>query len=286
MCACSGLGLHRGLPLCKRSQSMSYKRGHESESLAEISRALRAGLPADAQASTPVSQRDQPGEPALAAPASKKKRRKPAAEPASTGEPVKEAAKAKVAKTAKNKRPPLDVLDAADPGETAEAPREMNDASTGELCLQLQTYFSSCLVDCFLHSKLPQAPASRVSRQLFGAGLSGEEQAPAELTFRDIYVRGFTDAHAADLEALRQVCQCCQGCIGDVACRDCGCVLSLTPLTVLQCRKEYDLHMQLLWLGLRACLVLLRFVQPMAQLRCMLLYFMQMLTLTCCYASL
>ena len=70
---------------------------------------------------------------------------------------------------------------------------------------------------------------------MFVAGAPEAVQAPAQLTFRDVYVRGFTDAHAADLEALRQVCQRCQGCSEDVcAFRDYGCVLSLTPLTYMQ----------------------------------------------------
>ena len=109
---------------------MGYKRGHESESLAEISRALRAGLQADAQASTPLSQHVQPEEPALAAPASKRKRKKPAAESARTGDPAKEAVKVKIAK--KN-RPPSAALDAALPGVTVEAARDLNDASIGNL---------------------------------------------------------------------------------------------------------------------------------------------------------
>ena len=95
------------------------------------------------QASTPLPQRVQPEEPALAAPASMKRRKKPAAEPARTGEPAKVAAKAKTADTAKHKRPPLDVLDAAAPAGTAEAPREVIGASIGDLCLQLQTYFDT-----------------------------------------------------------------------------------------------------------------------------------------------
>ena len=152
--------------LCQRTQSMGYKRGHESESLAEISRTLRAGLPADAQASTPLKQHLQPEEPALAAPASKKKRKKPAAEPASTGEPAKEAAKAKNAKTAKHKRPPLDGLDAAAPGGTAEAATELNDASTGDPLGPLFADTDTWLMVSWLlllHIKLAQLPAGRVS---------------------------------------------------------------------------------------------------------------------------
>lgn len=72
----------------------------------------------------------------------------------------------KVAKNAKKNRPPLDGLDAAAPGGTAEAAREVNDAATGDPLGPLFAVIDRRLMLSWLlllHTKLPQLPAGRVS---------------------------------------------------------------------------------------------------------------------------